>query len=277
MNSEAIDINSTHGNRLHPVTDQLGKLIHLPLTPRRIVSLVPSQTELLFDLGLNENVVGITKFCIHPSEWFRTKTRVGGTKKINIDIIRNLRPDLVIANKEENTLEDVSAIEEFCPVWTSNISSCQEAIDMIKRIAEITQTGSKADDLINAIEKEFSSLSFTYQYRTAYMIWKDPWMAAGGDSFISDMMKACGFINILQHSSRYPTISWEDLKQNNIEVLLLSSEPYPFDMKHLEEISKILPEVEIRLVDGEMFSWYGSRLLLAPGHFRTLRKTLSRG
>jgi len=277
MNTEAPDINNSKGNMLQTVTDQLGKLIHVPLSPSRIVSLVPSQTELLYDLGLNEKVVGITKFCVHPDEWFRTKTRVGGTKKVNIDIIRQLSPDLIIANKEENTLEDVSAIEEFCPVWTSDISSYNEAIEMIRKVSEITSTALIGEDLINAIDKEFSNLSFPYHYRTAYMIWKDPWMAAGGDSFINDMMKACGFNNILQNLSRYPNIEWEDLLQNKIEVLLLSSEPYPFNINHLEEISKILPEVEIRLVDGEMFSWYGSRLLLVPDYFKTLRKTLSRG
>jgi ABC-type Fe3+-hydroxamate transport system substrate-binding protein len=253
------------------VIDQLGKNIPLPATPLRIVSLVPSQTELLYDLGLDKEVVGITKFCIHPEEWFRTKIRIGGTKKVNIAKIRTLAPNLVIANKEENNPEDISAIESFCPVWTSDISTLGQALDMIERIGELTFSKNRARELALKISLEFSRLSFPAIYRCAYMIWKDPWMVAGGNTFINDMMEACGLQNAWKDEQRYPTIELPELQYRSIQILFLSSEPYPFKFSDLNELTKILPEVKIVLVDGELFSWYGSRMQYSPAYFKELR------
>ncbi len=253
------------------VEDQLGKKIPFPTAPLRIVSLVPSQTELLYDLGLDKEVVGITKFCIHPEEWFRTKTRVGGTKQVNIEKIRSLSPNLVIANKEENTPEDIFAIESFCPVWTSDISSLNQALDMIENISELTSSKNKALELAHNISLEFSRLSFPAIYRCAYMIWKDPWMVAGGDTFINDMLKACGLHNAWVEERRYPTIELSELIQKNVQILLLSSEPYPFKFSDLDDLAKILPEIKIVLVEGEPFSWYGSRMQFSPAYFKVLR------
>ncbi len=254
--------------------DQLGKKIPLPQGPLRIVSLVPSQTELLYYLGLEEEVVGITKFCVHPESWYRSKTRVGGTKNPHIDLIRALRPNLVIANKEENNLEDILSIETFCPVWTSDIHTIPDALDMINTIGEITRTTDKAVDLTATIKREFSLLKIVPAYRCAYLIWKDPWMAAGGDTFINDMLEACGLINILKQEKRYPVADLDQLLARELQVLFLSSEPYPFKTKDLDELTKILPDVKVMLVDGEIFSWYGSRMLNAPGYFRKLREAL---
>jgi ABC-type Fe3+-hydroxamate transport system substrate-binding protein len=256
------------------VVDQIGKKIAVPRQPLRIVSVVPSQTELLHTLGLEEEVVGITRFCVHPDAWQRTKQRVGGTKKLNIELIRSLRPNLVIANKEENTLKDVQAIATFCPVWTSNVDTFSSALDMIHRIGELTNTSEIAAQLVHGISTGFSSLLFKPTYRCAYLIWRNPWMAAGTKTFIHEMLKACGMFNIMEGQERYPTIEIRDLIEKDIQILLLSSEPYPFKVKDLEELSNILPEVKLMLVDGEMFSWYGSRMLHFPSYFKMIREKI---
>lgn len=256
------------------VTDQIGKTIVIPRQPLRIISAVPSQTELLYALGLEEEVVGITKFCVHPETWFRSKTRVGGTKKLNIEQIRTLHPNLVIANKEENTLEDVLAIETFCPVWTSDVDDINAALDMIQRIGELTYTTEKAIALSHRISSEFSFLHFKETYRSAYLIWKNPWMVAGRGTFIHEMMKLCGLVNVMGDQDRYPSVDLDELIQKDVQLLLLSSEPFPFKMNHLKELNQILPEVKMMLVDGEMFSWYGSRMLHAPAYFRKIREQL---
>ena len=118
--------------------DQTGHSINLTAIPKRIISVVPSQTELLFDIGLDEEVIGITKFCVHPEQWFRTKKRVGGTKQLNIDIINSLKPDLIIANKEENTREEISLLQSKYHVWTSDIGHLNDALCMIYDIGSIT-------------------------------------------------------------------------------------------------------------------------------------------
>jgi ABC-type Fe3+-hydroxamate transport system substrate-binding protein len=258
------------------ITDQLGKQILLPSTPRRIISLVPSQTELLFDLGLDPEIIGITKFCVHPKEWFNTKARVGGTKNPDLFKIRLLQPQLVIANKEENNKDDIDEIEKFCPVWTGNISNRAEAFDMIKRIGGITGKTEQALLLIDSIKTQFDSIQPVKSYRCAYLIWKNPWMAVGGDCFIHDMLSACGFVNVFENRERYPTLEIQDLLLNNIEVLFLSSEPYPFKKKDLDDLSNILLYTKIRLVDGEFFSWYGSRMQKAPGYFKELINDLEK-
>lgn len=239
----------------------------------RIVSLVPSQTELLFDLGLNEEVVGITKFCIHPEEWFRSKMRVGGTKNINLNIIRQLSPDLIIANKEENVKEQIEELAQKCDVWITDVNSLNDAVDMINNIGKLTGRIEAASVLVLKIEEGFDNLKINSSKRrkipTAYFIWKDPYMVAAGDTFINDMMQYCGLENIFFQNKRYPQISLEEIKERKGELILLSSEPYPFKQKHKEEIQSHLPKIKIELVDGEMFSWYGSRLLKSIDYFQS--------
>ncbi|MCW3465378.1 helical backbone metal receptor [Chitinophaga nivalis] len=252
-------------------TDQIGHTITLSAPPQKIVSLVPSQTELLYTLGLDAEVVGITKFCVHPSTWFRSKTRVGGTKNVHPDIIRQLSPDLIIANKEENLQSDVTALMAEFPVWVSNIQSLADACDMITRVGDITGRAAAAHTLANTIQARFAALTpLPAPIPTAYFIWRNPWMVAGGDTFIHEMMQHCGLQNVFGEQLRYPVISPEQLAASGCRLVLLSSEPYPFREKHLAELQEILPEATIRLVDGEMFSWYGSRLLEAPDYFRTV-------
>jgi ABC-type Fe3+-hydroxamate transport system substrate-binding protein len=253
-------------------TDQLGRTIELKHNPKRIISLVPSQTELLSDLGLDEEVIGITKFCVHPDHWFKTKTRVGGTKQLHLDKIKELQPDLIIANKEENVREQIEELLKDFPVWISDVNNLNDALEMIASIGEIINKISRAKEIVNQIKKGLLQTQTTnYKLQTCYLIWKDPYMTIGGDTFINDMLQRCGFQNIFEDQKRYPQISLEQLQAANCQLLLLSSEPYPFKQKHIDELQPLLPHTKIILADGEMFSWYGSRLIKAPARFQQLQ------
>lgn len=255
------------------VVDQMGRRITLVRRPRRIISLVPSQTELLAHLGLDEEVVGITKFCIHPEHWFRNKPRVGGTKQYDFEKIAALQPDLIIGNKEENDKAQIEQLMQLYPVWMSDIYGLDDALSMISGIGHITQRATQAEELRLEILNGFSTLLDNHPKprRTAYFIWRNPWMVAGQRTFIHEMLKYCSLKNVFAHSdSRYPEVTAEMLRAANPELLLLSSEPYPFKEKHIAELQAVCPHAEIKLVDGEMFSWYGSRLRLAPAYFRQL-------
>lgn len=257
-------------------TDQIGKTIRLSRPATRIVCLVPSITEYLYDLGLEKETLGITKFCIHPDSWFRTKTRVGGTKNIHFYKIADLQPDLVIASKEENVKEQVEALETFCPVWTSDVHNFQSALIMMNEIGKLTDREKTADGITGEITRRFATLlPAESSLRTAYLIWKKPYMAVGGDCFIHDILSRCGFKNIFSDSSRYPVTNITELKNRQAELILLSSEPYPFTQKHIEEMEQEIQDATIILVDGEMFSWYGSRMMQSPEYFTGLISTLS--
>lgn len=266
------------------ITDKLNNPVNLPYSPKRIVSLVPSQTELLYSLGLDEEVVGITKFCVHPAKWFQSKRRVGGTKTVKPDVVKTLQPDLIIANKEENVKEQIEELQKIAPVWVSDINTLKDAIDMITSIGKLVDTQARANELASQIQEAFSQITpVNEKILTAYLIWKDPYMAAGGDTFIHDMLSRCGLTNIFQDIMRYPEISINPLSSvnshqssariisnDNCQLLLLSSEPYPFKKQHLDELQILLPFTKIILVDGEMFSWYGSRLLYSAQYFKNL-------
>ncbi|HEY0679064.1 MAG TPA: helical backbone metal receptor [Chitinophagaceae bacterium] len=258
--------------------DQTGRSISLHSVPKSIVSLVPSQTELLSDLGLGNEVSGITKFCVHPREWFNNKLRVGGTKTVSIDIIRKLQPDLIIANKEENVKEQVQELALEFPVWVSDVNNLEDAYGMIGTIGEMVNRTRQADELITTILNEFAKLNEQVEtgdrrLRAAYLIWKEPYMAAGGDTFINDMLMRCGFNNVFGSVNRYPTLNPEQLNDDHkCDLVILSSEPYPFRQKHVDELQQLMPDIKIMLADGEMFSWYGSRLRLAPAYFRKFRE-----
>lgn len=249
----------------------IGNKVEISFPPRRIVSLVPSQTELLAYLGLDEEVVGITKFCVHPHEWFRNKKRVGGTKTLHLDIIESLQPDLIIANKEENTREQVEELSAKFPVWVSDITTIDHALQMIAEIGQLTGREAQAITLIKDIRAGFDSLrAASVARRVAYYIWREPWMVAGGDTFVSDMIKTIGWENACAQLDRYPEVSPDRLRAMGADLVLLSSEPYPFKDKHIAEIQASLPGVEVCLVDGEFFSWYGSRMLKAVDYLAKL-------
>jgi ABC-type Fe3+-hydroxamate transport system substrate-binding protein len=255
-------------------TDQIGRTIELPQIPRRIISLVPSQTELLSSLGLDEQVVGITKFCIHPASWFRSKPRIGGTKALDPARIDALKPDLIIANKEENDKQQVEALAARYPVWVSDVKTLSDALDMIRSVGALTDKLVEARDLASEIDARFQTVTSPAKTSpAAYLIWYKPWMAAGRDTFIHQMLRYCGFDNAFGDRDRYPQIDASDLNAlTSIPDLtvLLSSEPYPFRQRHIDEVHKTLPHAKVLLVDGELFSWYGSRLLHSPAYFRQL-------
>lgn len=248
----------------------MGRLISVPYPPQRIISLVPSQTELLFDLGLDREVVGITKFCIHPSEKFKKSIKVGGTKKLDLNKIYDLRPDLIIGNKEENNKAQIESLMKDFPVWMSDIKVLPEAIDMIKQIGELTANSERANIIAEDINEQFLNLEKKQKkVRTAYFIWKDPYMLAGKQTFIDDILNRAGFENVIG-VDRYPEISVDQLKNLKPECIFLSSEPYPFKDEHVKEFKNICPDARVFIVDGELFSWYGSRLLLSPAYLRLL-------
>ncbi len=255
--------------------DQLGNRVQVSFPPQRIISLVPSQTELLADFGLGNRVVGITKFCIHPEEWRKTKTIIGGTKKFDFEVIESLKPDLIIGNKEENYEEGIVELQKHYPVWMSDIVTIDDSYHMMLRIGDITDTAEKAVVLVQRIKNDFISIVKAKPQNTLYLIWKNPWMAAAYGTFINEMLKISGFQNCLEGKTRYPELTPDDIRQLNPELILLSSEPYPFKKKHADELRQLCPHAKILLVDGEMFSWYGSRLLKFPAYLEGLTKTLS--
>lgn len=252
----------------------MGRTIVLEKKPKRIISLVPSQTELLHDLGLDEEVVGITKFCIYPDEWFHSKNRVGGTKNVDIEKVKALNPDLIIGNKEENTQEDILALEKIAPVWMSDIETIPQAIEMIEQLGEICGKTFQAE-LISA-QIELKSYDFSKCDKTVlYLIWNEPMMAVGKHTFINAMLEFFGFDNYYQEENRYPNVDIESLQLNQPDFIFLSSEPFPFNEKHQEEIQVKFRGSKVVLVDGEMFSWYGSRMVLAMDYFQELREKLN--
>ncbi|NJL15148.1 MAG: ABC transporter substrate-binding protein [Microscillaceae bacterium] len=264
--------------------DQMQREVGLVERPGRIVSLVPSQTELLFALGLGENVVGRTKFCLHPREAIKAVPVVGGTKNFHFDKIAALHPDLIIGNKEENYAAGIQELAEAYPVWMSDILTLDDALGMITQLGEVLEVQEKARHLAAQIGQLFAELAeWRVQFvpkplRAAYFIWKKPYMVAGGGTFIQDMLRRAGFENIFAHRLRYPEISPEELREAAPEVVLLSSEPYPFQKeKHLDEFALLCPTARVVVVDGEMFSWYGSRLLASGAYFRELWENLQAG
>jgi ABC-type Fe3+-hydroxamate transport system substrate-binding protein len=253
--------------------DQMKREVTVVASPFRIVSLVPSQTELLVDLGLEDRLVGITKFCIHPKGLKERVQVVGGTKKLHLDKIRALKPDLIIGNMEENTQSEIEVLSKEFPVWMSDIYTLDHALEMIAKIGELTETSEKAYDLISHIQSGFQNLDLPVlnQRKVAYFIWKDPWMCAGTNTFIDDILMRLGFENHLI-GSRYPEC---DLHEISPDYIFLSSEPYPFTDKHVQEMKTKFPNVRVLIVDGEYFSWYGSRLATAPNYFRMLLQDLA--
>lgn len=257
----------------HTFKDQLERTISINYPPKRIISLVPSQSELLAYLGLEDRVVGITKFCIHPERQFRSKTRIGGTKQLKFDTITRLQPDLIIGNKEENEQGQIERLAQDFPVWMSDIENLDAALEMIDAIGQITNTADKAATLVKEIEEEFEKLTeirLGKRLRAAYFIWRKPYMVVAGSTFINDMLEKAGFENVFATAERYPEVHLEQVAKLKPDVLLLSSEPFPFAEKHLEEFRHFCPEAVISLVDGELFSWYGNRLLHSATYFRNL-------
>lgn len=252
--------------------DQLDRVLRLQSVPCRIVSLVPSQTELLVDMGLRDKIVGITKFCVHPKNLRINCSVVGGTKNVNFDKIAALNPDFILCNKEENTFEMVTALEEIAPVWVSDIYTIEDTLELIKCMGEIFGIRdialSLVDEIVLGRDHFLKFMENIPPKKVVYLIWQNPYMAAGRMTFINVLLNMNKFQNILiDETSRYPEISLEEISM--AELILLSTEPYPFNDEDAIELQNKIGK-EVRLVDGEYFSWFGSRLTKSFHYFRSL-------
>jgi ABC-type Fe3+-hydroxamate transport system substrate-binding protein len=253
--------------------DQMNRRIEISKRPQRIISLVPSQTELLVDLGLEDRLVGLTKFCVHPKGLKKQKSIIGGTKNFHFDKIEALQPDLVIGNKEENYQEGIDRLSEKYPVWMSDIYDLEGAFNMMQGIGEITGTSEEADTLVQKIRQNMNITQPKFG-SALYLIWKDPLMVAGRNTFVDDMLQRAGFENLIINQ-RYPELTMDEVRRLDPDYLLLSSEPFPFKQKHIYEFGELLPDTKILLVDGEMFSWYGSRLLYSTAYLKKLQTSFN--
>lgn len=256
------------------IKDQLDRPIHFKKAPSRIISLVPSLTELLVDLGLTKHIVGVTKFCVHPED-IRTRAKiVGGTKEVKYHYIDQLQPDLIICSKEENTTEIVAELEKKYNIYVSDINTLDDAYSFFNDLGEICQCKEVTNRLVNNVKAELEKYKLKTKglpkVRIAYFIWRQPWMLVGGETFIQHMFDELGFINVYADKKRYPEVQLANLRK--ADYYFLSTEPFPFKEKHKEELPVDVSKVKI--VDGEYFSWYGTRLLSAFKYFEKLRTNL---
>ncbi len=249
--------------------DQLGNVLLFNAHPSRIVCLVPSITELLFDLGLGDKVVGITKFCVHPASWKDEKTIIGGTKNIACAKVNALFPDLVIANQEENELSQIEELRKFNTVWVSKVDTLAASLELIVLLGELLGVQNKATETVTALEaiyRDFPKVTVPLSF--VYLIWKNPIMVAGNDTYIHHVLSNFGFKNAIQ-VQRYPEIDLNDYA--SVDCVFLSSEPYPFKANDVAAFQSVVgSKTRVLLVDGEVFSWYGSRLLHVKEYLLTL-------
>lgn len=261
------------------LTDQLGTSHIFETSPKRIISFVPSQTELLYDLGLEERIIGITKFCVHPYHFKSTKKIVGGTKRAHYEKIKLLQPDLIICNKEENTKEMVENLRLIAPVWVTNIITVEDNLEMIAQFGKLFNCRTESQkwiDKINFAYRDFIQFMKDIPVqKAAYFIWKNPYMAVGSDNFINTMLQLNHFVNIYETKGRYPEIELKKIRiEGDPDVVFLSSEPYRFKEEDAFEIGRFTHHAKTVFVDGEMFSWYGSRILKALEYFRNMHNRL---
>jgi ABC-type Fe3+-hydroxamate transport system substrate-binding protein len=234
----------------------------------RIVCLVPSITELLYDLGLEDYIFGVTKFCVHPPRAINLKKIVGGTKNVSLPIVKSLLPTIVIASKEENIKKQVDEIAKFSKVILTDVKDIASALKMIVQIGLEFDKLKLAKTIVEDIKSSLDIVKNKYNFTACYLIWKKPYMTIGNDTYIHAIMNHLGIKNVFTDHTRYPTIS--NISEINAEYILLSSEPYPFQDKDIEELKKTNPNTKIILVDGEIFSWYGTRMLKAEEYFREI-------
>lgn len=250
--------------------DASGVALELAAPPQRIVSLIPSTTELLCALGLAEALVGVTVYCVEPRDIVRGKTRVGGEKDPDLAVIRRLAPDLVVANIEENRLEDVAALRAAgVPVWVTWPRTVAEALTMIRDLGEVTGAHERARALLDTLEPLYARARERAATRRPvpvfYPIWRQPWMTIGADTYVHDLLATCGGANVFGDRTRYPTVALDEVAARAPEVILLPDEPFRFRRAHLADFEPYptVPAVRghrIHLVDGKPFSWHGPRL-----------------
>lgn len=242
----------------------------------RIISLVPSITELLVDLGLENQLIAVTKYCVHPKDIRSKKENIGGTKTLNIDLIKSLKADLIIANKEENQKEQIEQLMESEPIWLTDIRSIEDNWEFILETGQRCNKITESKTLVNNAKEEWKTIKGIFNNKTClYFIWRKPYMTIGHNTFINNVLLNLGFKSIAQKlEGNYPEITPEWITEQSIDYILLSSEPYAFKEKHKSEFLTFNPTANIQLIDGEMCSWYGSRMLKAPSYFKEFAKTL---
>lgn len=241
---------------------------------RKIISLVPSLTELLVDFGLKDQLAGRTRFCVHPKGQVKDIPIVGGTKNPRIDKIRSIQPDLIVANKEENRKEDIEELAHDFEVEVTDISSVEEAIAAIQRLGTRLGAREKALDIVAKARQRLDQRPDAPPLKIIYFIWKDPWMTVGGDTYISDVMQHWNLKNVFKEVTRYPVVQLNDIKEYNPDLILLSSEPYPFKEKHIPLVEEACPDARVLLVEGEWFSWYGSHMVHSFGRLNGWRRAI---
>ena len=260
-------------------TDQVGYQIKLKSEVNSIVSTVPSQTELLFDLGLGSKVKGVTRFCVHPKNAVAHIPKIGGTKNLDIEKIREINPDIIIGNKEENIKEQVKKLKTDFPVWLSDIKSPRDALDMMTEIGEITQTKGKAAELVNEIQQllnELAEIGSDRKRKALVFIWKNPYMVAGRDTYMHEVLKLLGYETAIHRDDeRYPQVTMDQVEESEPDLLLFTSEPFPYSSRELQIFQEKIPNCKKLVVNGEYFSWYGSRMIKSFQYFKQLKRQLN--
>ncbi len=252
--------------------DALGT-VHPRARDARIVSLVPSLTELVCDLGLAPNLIGRTGFCIHPSDTVRAIAKVGGTKDVNIEKIRKLAPTHVLVNIDENEKPTVERLAEFVPhIVVTHPLAPRDNLDLARLLGGIFGVEQRADVWCDSFEREYAQLQAMPKGRPArvlYCIWQDPWMAVSSDTYIARMLAEIGWSVPDLGTQRYPVFSWNAALVEGIDAVLLSTEPYRFTQDHADALERQIGK-PVLLVDGEMLSWYGSRSVAGLAYLRGL-------
>lgn len=241
----------------------------------RIISLVPSLTELLFDLGVADRLVGRTRFCIHPEDAVTEIPIVGGTKNPRIDKILGKDPDYIVANREENRRADIQKLQEHCRVNVTDITTIEDAMITIHELGNELDAAQEAKKLTRRISELLNKRPDEPSQRVAYLIWRDPWMTVGSDTYIHDVLEHWDLQNVFGDRTRYPKITLKEIARHSPDLILLSSEPFPFKDKHIDEVREACAGSRILLADGEWFSWYGSRMVTSFDKLNTWRKAIA--
>jgi ABC-type Fe3+-hydroxamate transport system substrate-binding protein len=249
------------------VIDHLGREVEFSFPPKRIISIVPGITDILYALDLENEIVGRTRYCIYPKDKVKQAKTVGGTKRIKMDQIRELEPDLIVSEKEENTKEIVAQLEKEFPVYVCEVQTLDDTFNIIEDLGKVTDRQKVSEKLQSEIRKAIQSLPSVHGKKFAYVIWQNPYMVAGSDTYITSLMEKMGFINAFAgYEGRYPEVSEDDFRNEDLDFIFLATEPFPFQEKHIQHFSELFPDVEVRSLDGEMF-WNGPRIIEASSYF----------
>lgn len=265
-------------------TDDLGFKLELAQRPARIVSLVPSWTETLFAFGAGDEIVGLTRFCVEPADRVAGVPKIGGTKNPDIKAIVDLKPEIVIANAEENRREDIEKLRAAgIPVFTTYSRTVAAAVEAILKLGQVVGRPAEADAIAREVVREVSVIETglgvwnRLRFRVFCPIWKNPWMAFNADTYAHDVLRMLGFNNIFAAAGeRYPRVTLDETLELRPDFVLLPNEPYEFSQKDADELKPLLPPALSRrvvLIDGRDLHWYGAHM--ASG-FKRLAALLAR-